>query len=45
MLYKNVEALQKEMLGKINIKDVLPIVKQQTHSFYQSIDEIKDYIE
>lgn len=37
-LHKNIESLQKEMLGKMNIKDVLPIVKQQTNQFYQSID-------
>lgn len=28
MLTKNIETLQQELLGKMNIKDVLPLIKQ-----------------
>ena len=45
MLSKSLETLQKEMLQKMNIKDLLPIIKQQTTPFYQSMDEVKEYID
>jgi|688.fasta_scaffold1245160_1 hypothetical protein len=33
------------MLTKINIKDILPIVRQNTQSFTDSNQELRDYIE
>lgn len=33
------------MLSKINIKDILPIIKQNTQSFSDSTQELRDYIE
>jgi hypothetical protein len=33
------------MLNKMNIKDILPIIRQNTQSFTDSTQELKDYIE
>lgn len=45
MLSKSIETLQKELLTKINIKDVLPIIKQNYEPLHSSVEEIREYVE
>jgi len=45
MLAKNIEALQKELLTKINMKDVLPLIKQNSQPFSESLEELREYVE
>ena len=41
MLTKNIENLQQELLGKINIKDVLPLIKQNYQPLAESLEEVR----
>ena len=41
MLYKSIEALQRELLGKINPKDVLPLIKQSSQPLSESLEELR----
>ena len=45
MLTKNLENLQQELLGKINIKDVLPLIKQNYQPLAESLEEVRQYVE
>lgn len=44
-LMRSIEVMQKDISNKINIKDILPIIKKSTHPLSQMIDQIKAYTE
>lgn len=44
-LMRSIEALQKDISHKINIKDILPIIRKNTNPLSQMIDQIKNYTE
>ena len=37
MVHKNIETLQQELMQKMNIKDVLPLIRQNYHPISQSL--------
>ena len=41
MLNKNIETLQQELLNKMNIKDLLPLIKQNVLPISESLEEIR----
>ena len=38
------ESIQKELAQKINIKDIIPLIKQNAPNFEESINETKNYV-
>jgi hypothetical protein len=42
---KNMENMQKDISNKMNIKDILPIIKKSIHPLSQLIEQIKNYTE
>jgi len=45
MLTKSIEGIQQELLGKMNIKDVFPLIKQNYQPLADSLEEVRDYVE
>jgi hypothetical protein len=44
-LMRMFEAMQKEISNKINIKDIMPIIKKNTQPLSQLIEQVKSYTE
>jgi hypothetical protein len=45
MISKNMETLQKELLSKMNMKDVLPLIRQNCQPVSEALEEVREYVE